>query len=171
MSWNSRPSLGRNLFTKHGWNAGEVKLQEKPFGRKECSAVVWQPVITGSICDFAELFKTLWQTENHLRGHSLPTLYLRMSEMIGHSGLEGKGSNVLPWHQRSLPHLPKTILSWKDNLSKPSAKSAIKSIFFFPAEMSGSSVGKRNLSSNCHLSSLALLPWVCREGSLLIRLQ
>lgn len=88
--------------------------------------MVWQPTISESIYDFTELFRTVWQQRMHLRGHFLfHFMPKNVSEMTGHGDLVGKGSNMLPWHQKSLPHLQKAS-SCGDTLSKLSAESFIK---------------------------------------------
>lgn len=52
-----------------------------------------------------------------------------VSEMTGHNDLVDKDPSVLPWHQKSLPHLQKAFSSG-NTLSKLSAESFIKFIFF-----------------------------------------
>lgn len=77
---------------------------------KELCGLVWQPAISESIYDFIGLFRTVWQQQMHLRGHSLLHFMPKnVSEMTGHGDLVGKSSNMLPWHQKTSSPSPKSI--------------------------------------------------------------
>lgn len=78
-----------------------------------CRVGVWQPAISESICDCAELFRTVWQQQMRLGGHFLfHSVSTNKSEMRGRGDPVGKGSIVLPWHIQYLPHLMKSFIKF-----------------------------------------------------------